>query len=249
MYLCLVGWSHTKIWMLNVILKYEVITIIIVELTETPLLAARQYKSKATEHFNSILARIDNDTNHFQIKFRQENSVRYSIWNSVCSIVKPHRQQGKKASNLALPTAAKTTTFSGSAMEIEIRVTHSALEFFEKRNVVINYEGSYDHEGFTYVGCCGPSWTFLLQVKQKNLIDLNRILLSVEVGVRAKVNDHPLVFSNNTVHKMFSDAELFLDGKLISHSNNCYFHAAFLEPELTDNTNGKQTGTKCQGYD
>ena len=141
-------------------------------------------------------------------------------------------------------------------MEIEIRVTHSALEFFEKRNVLINYEGSYDHEDFPYVGCCGASWTFLLQVKQKNLIDLNRILLSVKVGVytedgktRTKVNDHPLVFSNNTVHKMFSDAELFLDGKLISHSNNCYFHAAFLEPELTDNTNGKQTWTKCQGYD
>ena len=131
--------------------------------------ADRQYKSKATEHFNSILARIDNDTNHFQIKSRQENSVRYSIWNSVCLIVKPHRQQGKRASNLALPTAAKTTTFSGSAMEIEIRVTHCALEFFEKRNVLINYEGSYDHEDFPYVGCCGASWTFLLQVKQKKL--------------------------------------------------------------------------------
>ena len=39
----------------------------------------RQYKSKATEHFSSIIARINNDTNHFQIQSRQEKSVRYLV--------------------------------------------------------------------------------------------------------------------------------------------------------------------------
>ena len=171
-------------------------------------------------------------------------------------IVKPQRQQRKKPSNLALPTAATTTIFTGSAMEIASPVTHSALDFFEKPNVLINYEGSYDQEVFPHVGCRGPQLDFFVTAEAKNLIDLNRIPLSVKVAVytedgktRAKVNDHPIVFSNNTLHTLFSHAELYLNGKLISHSNNCYFHAAFIETELTANTDGKQTWTKCQGYD
>ena len=120
----------------------------------------RQYKSKATEHFSSILARINNDTNHFQIKSRQEELVRYSVGKSVCLIVKPQRQQRKIASNLALPAAATTTTFSGSAMEFASPVTHSALVFFEKPNVLINYECSYDQEVFPHVGCRGPQLDF-----------------------------------------------------------------------------------------
>ena len=171
--------------------------------------ADRQYKSKATEHFSSIIAQINNHTNHFQIKSRQENSVRYSVWSSVCLIVKP-RQQRKRASNLALPTAA-TTTFSGGAMEIASPVTHCAPDFFEKPNVLINYEGSDQQEVFPHVGCRGPQLIFFVTAKAKNLIDLNRIQLSVEVGVytehgrtRAKVNEHPIIFSNNTLHTLLS---------------------------------------------
>ena len=87
------------------------------------------------------------------------------------------------------------------------------------------------------------------------MIDLNRILLSVKVGIytedgktRAKVNEHPVVFSNNTLHTSFSHAELYLKGKLISHSNNCYLHSAFIETELTTDTEGRKTWAKCQGY-
>ena len=40
-----------------------------------------------------------------------------------------------------------------------------------------------------------------------------------------------------------------MNGKLISHSNNCYLHAAFIETELTTDTEGKETWAKCQGYD
>ena len=89
----------------------------------------------------------------------------------------------------------------------------------------------------------------------KSLIDLNRILLSVKDGIytedaktRAKVNEHPVVYSNNTLHTLFSHAEFYLNGKLISHSNNCYLHSAFIETELTTDTEGKETWAKCQGY-
>ena len=84
---------------------------------------------------------------------------------------------------------------------------------------------------------------------------MDRILLRVKVGIytedaktRAKVNDHPVVFSKNTLRTLFCHAELYLNGKLISHSNNCYLHSAFIETELTTDTEGKGTWAKCQGY-
>ena len=143
-------------------------------------------------------------------------------------------------------------------MEVASPVTHSALDFFEKPTVLINYEGSYDQEVFPHVGCRGPQLDFFVTAEANSLIDLNRILLSVKVGVyredgktRAKVNQHPIVFSNNTLHTLFSHAELYLNGKLISHSNNCYLHAVFIESELTAETDSeeKETWAKCQGYD
>ena len=140
-------------------------------------------------------------------------------------------------------------------MEIASPVTHSALEFFEKPNVLINYEGSYDQEVFPHVGCRGPQLDFFVSAESKNLIDLNRIILNVKVGIyqqdgkdRLKVNEQNIVFGNNTLHTLFSHAELYLNGKLISHSNNCYFHSAYIETELTTDSEAKTTWAKCQGY-
>lgn len=143
----------------------------------------------------------------------------------------------------------------GSAMEIANPVTHSALDFFEKPSVLINYEGAYDQEVFPHVGCRGPQLDFFIAAEAKNLIDLNRIQLSVEVGIyhedgktKAKPGDFDVVFSNNTLHTLFSHAELYLNEKLISHSNNCYLHSAFVETELTTDTDSKESWAKCQGY-
>ena len=140
-------------------------------------------------------------------------------------------------------------------MDIASLVTHSALDFFEKSSVLNNYDGSYDQEVIPHVGCGGPQLNFFITAEAKSLIDLNRILLSVKVGIykedgktRFKVIEHPIVFSNNTLHTLFSHAELYLNGKLISHSNNCYLHSAFIATELTTDTKGKETWAKCQGY-
>ena len=76
---------------------------------------------------------------------------------------------------------------------------------------MFNYEGSFDQEVFPHVGCRGPQLDFFVTAEAKNLIDLNRIILSIKVGVytedsktRTKVNEYPVVFSNNTVHTVFS---------------------------------------------
>ena len=53
-------------------------------------------------------------------------------------------------------------TISGACSEIANPVTHSALDFFVKPSVLINYEGSFDQEVVPHVGYIGPPVGFFL---------------------------------------------------------------------------------------
>lgn len=143
--------------------------------------------------------------------------------------------------------------FGGKGSEIANPVTHSALDFFERPSVLINYEGSFDQEVFPHVGCRGPQLDFFVTADSKNCIDLNRICLGLEVTLynpdgKDFATPNNVLFSNNTLHSLFSHVELFLNGQLISSSNNNYHHAAFVETELTADTTSKETWAHCQGY-
>ena len=120
---------------------------------------------------------------------------------------------------------------------------------------MINYKGAYDQNLFPQVGCRGRQLHFFVAAEAKNLIDLNRFVLSVEVAIyqedgktKAKPGYFEAVFSNTTLHALSLHAQLYLNGKLISHSNNCYLHSAFVETELTTDTDSEASWAKCQGY-
>ena len=155
-----------------------------------------------------------------------------------------------------MASTATTTTMYSKSTEIANPVTHSALDFFERPHVLINYEGAYDQEVFPHVGCRGPQLDFFVTAENKNCIDLNRICLALDVSLYTPDGktlvkprtDPVLIYGNNLLHSLFSHVELFLNGKLISSSNNNYHHAAFVETELTSDTEGKQTWAQCQGY-
>ena len=160
--------------------------------------------------------------------------------------------ENNTASILAL-VKTTSTTFSGSTMDLASPVTHSALGFIEKPSVLINYEVSYDQEVFPQLGCRGPQLDFFITAEEKNLIDLNRIVLSVKVGIYTEeektpaiINEHTVVFVNNTLNTLFSHAELYLNGTLISHSNNCYLQSAFIELDLTTDTEGQKLRLKVR---
>ena len=98
--------------------------------------------------------------------------------------------------------ASVKNMFVGNSLEIAKPVTHSALDYFEKPEVMINYEGSYDQEVFPQVGRRGPQLDFFVDAEAKNLIDLNRIVLNVEVAIyhddgktKAKPGEIEAVFS------------------------------------------------------
>ena len=99
------------------------------------------------------------------------------------------------------------------------------------------------------------NWILFVTAENKNCINLNRICLAVEVSLyqldgteKVKPADVDLTFANNTLHSLFSHAEMFLTGKLISSSNNNYNHLALIETELTTDIASKLTWAQCQGY-
>ena len=147
-----------------------------------------------------------------------------------------------------------TALFSRST-EIANPVTHSALDFFKRPIVLINYTGSFDQEVFPHVGCRGHQLDFFVTAENKNYIDLNHICLFLELCLhqpdgteKVKPADVELTFANNVLHFLFSQVEMFLNGRLISSSNNNYHHCAFIETELTTDTASKRKWVPCQGY-
>ena len=64
-----------------------------------------------------------------------------------------------------------TALFSRST-EIANPVTHSALDFFERPSVLVNYEGSFDQEVFPHVGCRGPQLDFFCNREKQELYRL-----------------------------------------------------------------------------
>ena len=149
------------------------------------------------------------------------------------------RKEAPATSTMAASNNIATAVFNRST-EIANPVTHSALDFFERPSVLIIYERSIDQEVSPHVGCRGPQLDVFVTAGSKNCIDLNRICLAIELCLyqpdgteKIKPADVDLTFANNTLHSLFSHAEMFLNGKLNSSSNNNYNHLAFIETELT----------------
>ena len=144
--------------------------------------------------------------------------------------------------------------FKSCAGNIANPVTHTALDFFEKPSVLVNYESAFDQEVFPQVGASGPTLDFVVSGDNRNCIDLNYIHLSLVAAIyeegrnKIKASDGVgVIFVNNAMHSLFSQVELYLNGSLISDSNNTYHHRVLIETELT-NQDSKSTWAACQGY-
>ena len=146
--------------------------------------------------------------------------------------------------------------FKSCAGDIANPVTHTALDFFEKPSVLVNYESAFDQEVFAQVGASGPTLEFVVSGDNRNCIDLNYIHLSLVAAIydeesrnKIKASDAVgVIFVNNAMHSLFSQVELYLNGSLISDSNNTYHHRALIETELTTSQDSKSTRADCQGY-
>ena len=109
------------------------------------------------------------------------------------------------------------TEFTSIAADIANPVTHIPLDFFEKPNVLVNYESGFDHKIYPQFGSRGPLLDFLISGDQGNCIDLNFIQLRIQVSIfspdgkdRVKASDaSKVVFANNALHSLFSQVKVY----------------------------------------
>ena len=94
---------------------------------------------------------------------------------------------------------------------------------------------------------CGNVWQSNLNWLEQNCFGSG--MCNIRDGHQnARKRVSPVCVTNNTLHSLFSRAKVFLNGILISLSNNAYHHFAFFEIKLTTDWDAKATGARTQGY-
>ena len=139
------------------------------------------------------------------------------------------------------------------ANSLPIEATHSSLDVFEKPQILNVFESSFDQKVGPKYSPDNTSLTFEVVADGRNVIDLRKIFL--EVKVRIVEADGTIVldtqkpcFVNNTLHSLFSDCIVELNGLKISSSNGFYGHKTFIETEFSHGTEAKETILVTQGY-
>ena len=134
-------------------------------------------------------------------------------------------------------SSSNSIHFHGGASEVAEPVNHSALDFFERPSVLINYEGSHDQEVFPQVGCRGPQFDFVVTSYNRNLFDLNKINLDLE----------------GALHE--AGGKTSAQGLSPVSFTNCYFwmtcwfpQAKKCFPSFWFCRNGKDYGLRCQSH-
>jgi hypothetical protein len=150
---------------------------------------------------------------------------------------------------------------AGSVRQTPIPVTHSSVQLFELPRVLTTFDRGYTEEIFSKTTLVGPQLEFQFSGERNVYVDMRNMYLSVNVTVLAydhagaktfkEITDggtDPALLVNNSLHSIFSNCEVSLQGEVIGTSNNLYGHKAFIETELSHPTECKETWLACQGY-
>ena len=143
---------------------------------------------------------------------------------------------------------------------LPIETSHTSLDIFERPQLLVNFDGSFEQKIGPLYAPNGPTLEFEVKGDRTNFIDLQNIYLEVKCKIvktdntnlnyvtgDATQQDTP-VFVNNTLHSLFSDCTVTAQGVKVSSANGLYAHKAFIETEFSHNLEAKNTWLECQGY-
>ena len=132
--------------------------------------------------------------------------------------------------------------------------THSSLDLFERAQVLVNFDNAQPVSVFPITGLDGPTLEFEVRSDRNAYLDLSEVCLELVVQVKdiAKdtrvVNDAKFLLANNTLHSLFSDCDVSINGEHISSSNGLYAHKSYITTEWSHTMGCKETLLECQGY-
>ena len=143
---------------------------------------------------------------------------------------------------------------------LPIETSHTSLDIFERPQLLVNFDGSFEQKVGPLYSPNGPTLEFEVKGDRTNFIDLQNIYLEIKCKIvkadgsnldyvtgTAAQQDKP-VFVNNTLHSLFSDCTVTAKWVKVSSANGLYAHKAFIETEFSHNKEAKDTWLKCQGY-
>ena len=142
-----------------------------------------------------------------------------------------------------------------------IETSHTSLDIFERPQLLLNFDGSFEQKNGPLYAPNGPTMEFEIKGDQTSFIGLQNIYLEVQckivnadntnlnyvTGEATQQEDTP-VFGNNTLHSLFSNCTVTVQGVKISSTNGLYVHKSFTETEFSHNKEAKNTWLECQGY-
>ena len=141
-----------------------------------------------------------------------------------------------------------------------IETSHSSLGFFERPELLVNFDGFFEQKIGPLFVPNGPTLEFEVKGDQTNFIDLQNIDLDVKCNIvkadkttlnyvtgDATQQDTP-VFVNNTLQSIFADCTETAQGVKVSSANELYALKAFIETDFSHNLEAKNTWLECQGY-
>ena len=134
---------------------------------------------------------------------------------------------------------------------------HSGLSLFGTSEILVDFQRGYHEEIFTANSADGPVLEFDLQGAKTDIggtvIDSVNLFLKLEVKMKFvgrgdddDVTDKKPVFVNNSMHSLFQNVVVSLNGTPVSSANNLYPYKALVEAELSHNASFKATLSRVQ---
>ena len=144
-----------------------------------------------------------------------------------------------------------SSTFS----QLPSAATHSSLDLFQKPPVLINFDYGSMQEVHTKSGIDGPTLDFEIQTDRNCFLDMSEVYLRLYVrivnlttGKTIDTTTDKIMLANNSLHSLFDNCEVSLNGEQISTSNGLYAHKAFVTTEWSHPSSCKDSVLQCQGY-
>ena len=146
---------------------------------------------------------------------------------------------------------------SSSYAQLPSAATHTSLDLFEKLPVLVNFDNGSVQEVYPISGVDGPTLEFEVRTDRNTFLDLSEIYLRVVVKLMnitdGEVKDvtatDRILLANNSLHSLFSNCDVSINGEQVSTSNSLYAHKAFLTTEWSHPSGCKQSILKCQQYE
>ena len=133
--------------------------------------------------------------------------------------------------------------------------THTSLDLFERPSVLVNFDSGIEVEQFPLYQVDSPSIEFELRTDRNIYLDLRSIKLHVSISVvhvdgtkLTKEKDGNVYLVSNTLHSLFNNVDVSINGNIVETSNGLYSHKAYLSTEWSHTEACKSTKLTLQGY-